>query len=81
VGDTVEVLENIVECNEYNDRMVKVGSIYNISYVRDNSSGVAYEIDGYVFPHYCIKKVENPPREMTQAQIEQELGYKVKIIE
>jgi hypothetical protein len=61
--------------------MVKVGSIYSISAVYDNSSGVAYEIDGYTFPHYCLKKVENPPTQMTLQEIEKELGYKINIVD
>ena len=89
VGDTVEVLENVREIGNWENlspekRSSMIGECYKIVTVYDDFEGIYYTLNNrnrFVFPHYCIKKVEQPPREMTQAQIEQELGYKINIIE
>jgi hypothetical protein len=89
VGDTVEVLENVREIGNWENlspekRSSMIGKCYKIVTVYDDFEGIYYTLNNrnrFVFPHYCIKKVEQPPKEMTQAQIEQELGYKINIIE
>jgi hypothetical protein len=91
VGDTVEVLENAKECDDYiiwsQKHKNMLGKQLSIIAVQDHRGGICYSLvdaqggGGYNFPHYCVRKIENPIKEMTQAQIEQELGYKVKIIE
>jgi hypothetical protein len=89
VGDIVEVLENVAEIGYGNPShnslygIIKnmIGKQNTITCVDDNIHGVFYKIDGRSFPSYCVRRVENPIKEMTQAQIEQELGYKINIIE
>ena len=90
VRDTVEVLENAREIGTWKNGLPEkhkamIGNTYKIVTVYDAVCGIGYELeyeDGYgiTFPHYCVKKVENPPKEMTLADIEQELGYKIKLI-
>jgi hypothetical protein len=91
VGDTVEVLENAREMGNWKSlsyaekRIPMIGNTYEIVSVADIVYGVSYELkydDTYIFafPHYCVRKVENPPKRMTLQEIEQELGYKIKLI-
>ena len=90
VGDTVEVLENVREIGNWEDvvsenKKSMIGNCYEILGVNDDYSGIHYGLkyddnDKYIFPHDCVRKVENPPREMTLEEIEKELGYKIKLI-
>ena len=90
VGDTVEVLENATEIGVWTSltsdkRQAMVGNCYKIVSVYDTVYGIYYKLeydnsDNFYFPHYCVRKVENPLREMTLEEIEKELGYKVKLI-
>jgi hypothetical protein len=86
VGDWVEVLGNAYTITYANgDSWGEEENTIKIIQVIDTYHGISYRLQCNgrhdVLPHYCVRKVENPPREMTQAQIEQELGYKVRIIE
>ena len=86
VGDWVEVLENVYTITDVTgSSWEEEETHFKITQVIDTYHGISYRLqcDGRydVLPHYCVKKVENPPKEMTQAQIEQELGYKINIIE
>ena len=89
VGDTVEVLENVRETRDWErvqseQRKAMIGNTYKIVVVEDTICGICYELeykDGYsiTFPHYCVRKVEQPPKEMSLEDIEKELGYKIII--
>jgi hypothetical protein len=89
VGDWVEVLENAKEIGNWKNlspeqRSSMIGKCYKIDGVSDHCSGIYYTLNdrySFIYPHYCVKKLEEQVKEMTQAQIEQELGYKVKIID
>lgn len=89
VGDVVEVLESAKDCGTYEEweeiRRNMVGKKYRISKTHDDRSGVSYSLYNdveetcYSFPHYSLKKIKNPIKEMTIQEIEEKLGYKIKI--
>jgi hypothetical protein len=90
VGDTVEVLENAREIGNWKNlshaekRSPMIGNTYKIISVDDTVYGVYYTFKydnnyNFTFAHYCVRKVEKPPKEMTLQEIEQELGYKIII--
>lgn len=91
VGDMVEILENARECRRYEfwdnkkTQMIASGA-FEIQGVHDDMYGISYDIynksesNHWVFPHYCVRKVEDSIKEMTIEQLEKELGYKIKVV-
>jgi hypothetical protein len=85
VGDWVEVLPNIKEIGDY-DKFNSIkkemeGKQFEITRVRDTYEGLCYTTnDSYIFPNYCLKKVDRPFKNMTLEEIEKQLGYKIALI-
>lgn len=85
VGDYIEVVESIKEVGEnfYKLSDYEIGATYKIERVYDDAAGVYYvceDMDDSI-PFYCVRKVEQPIKEMTINEIQEKLGYKIKIIE
>lgn len=65
VDDTVEVLENIKDCEDFYDclpeKQESVGKTFKVKYVLDGHyEGICYLLDNdCTYPYYCIKKVNS----------------------
>ena len=87
VGDTVEVLENVRECGDYEkwgeEEKFIVGKKVTIAHIEDSFYGLSYQIiNGCYLPHYCVKKVETPKRtKISKQEIAKKFGVDVANIE
>ena len=87
VGDTVEVLENVRECGDYEklgeEEKLIVGKKVTIAHVVDNFYGLSYQIiNGCYLPHYCVRRVEPPKKtKISKQEIADKFGVDVTNIE
>jgi hypothetical protein len=90
VGDTVEVLEVAREAGNYEYWSEKVeqmiGKQFCVENVCDDCDGVSYELGGYHFPSYAVRKVVDfaetePEPEPKPDEIIELNGKKYKLIE
>jgi hypothetical protein len=62
VGQKVRIMESARECGNYNvctkEYKDAVGQNKIIQSVFDKGMGVSYEIENYMYPHYCVMPVE-----------------------
>jgi hypothetical protein len=62
-GDTVIILESAKECGDFGTwdetKIDMIGKTYQIDTVADKYTGISYNIEDYLFPHYCVKKIES----------------------
>lgn len=85
VGDYVEVLENARECGDFKDwrseKKEYVSSTGIIRQVFDDSDGISYIVDeGWLLPHYCLRKVDPPKPKTVTLELTKEQLQKIQDI-
>ncbi len=89
IGDRVIITEEAKKCGDYDGwsfyQKQMIGQEYVIKNVSDTFNGVYYgmlEMETvYYFAHHYLKKIQEPEvKEMTVAELEKELGYKIKLV-
>lgn len=78
VGDLVEVWRKSIPddwCNVWFDDRMKVGTIGKVE--RIAKSGIT--VKGWTYPYNCLHKLDTAV-EMTVSELEEKLGYPVKIV-